>query len=837
MVEGSPPEGAITAPAEADGAAAAGVPEATASPAVSKGWLLDRLSANRLWIAVAGAWAAALLLLLPKVGSFGFWDPQETRLADQAKGLLDRTGPVPPGYLPPLAHRAAVLGGSVDGRPVLQTLIVGWSFKHLGLTDLVGRLPLLLASLFTLVCVFVLAWRHLSRRAAVLSILVLASMPLFLFQARQLMSNAVPTLFATALFTCTLELWLAARRRNGMLMLALAGPVLALLAASALASGVLLGVGVPLIGVGAAALFAAGRSRRLTDRLAAVVIGLVAIVAVVLGTAKIINLQGGVYSFLAGGIPTGARPNGSTFDYFVKQLGFGLFPWCGLLIPAIGAAILGRRSATSASTSATSGTPGATVATDAGSAELLDDGTVLRHAVAAWAVAAFVVGSYWANHCGDLLYTAIPALALAIGDLLAEMLDDRASRTLTALTAIAVVLTVARDINIYPQNLAFVHVFSPPTFPADLRFTMPGFMGGANAWLANPANVLLALAIVFAAAQALELVPAPPTAAAAAGAPSAATGSAWKGRWQRIQALISRVTRPLTARVTVVGAVVGSAVVFGGFLSQVLTPQLSSYFSQREVFEMYHACAAGDEPLAEFQQGSNSAATYYGGGIAMQPLGSVQELMMFLQRPGRVFAIVPADQLPTINETALESKTPMHVVLGRARSLLLSNQLGGKCTQDQNQVSQFLSAVPPNPQHPVSVTWENKLQLVGWDGPDTVQNGTTFPLTMYFKVLERLPPGYGIFMHFDMNSAAVRFQGDHQVCQGKLPTDSWTPGMYVSDTAQIEVGGAVTGGTPAGVYTIYMGFWPWGTDGERWKVTDGKADNANRAILGTLTVQ
>ncbi len=42
--------------------------------------------------------------------------------------------------------------------------------------------------------------------------------------------------------------------------------------------------------------------------------------------------------------------------------------------------------------------------------------------------------------------------------------------------------------------------------------------------------------------------------------------------------------------------------------------------------------------------------------------------------------------------------------------------------------------------------------------------------------------------------------------------------------------------TPAGTYTLYVGFWPGG-EGKRLKITGGGNDGADRARLGTIEIK
>jgi len=121
------------------------------------------------------------------------------------------------------------------------------------------------------------------------------------------------------------------------------------------------------------------------------------------------------------------------------------------------------------------------------------------------------------------------------------------------------------------------------------------------------------------------------------------------------------------------------------------------------------------------------------------------------------------------------------------------------------------------------------VELLGFDVDDLVTRGGKFKITLYFKVLGRMPSGYKLFIHFDQ--PANRFHGDHQPLGGKYPTEYWLPGDYIVDPHEVEIP-IIT--TPSGNYTMLMGFW---LGSQRLKVIDGPNDGVNRVTLGTLRVR
>ena len=82
-------------------------------------------------------------------------------------------------------------------------------------------------------------------------------------------------------------------------------------------------------------------------------------------------------------------------------------------------------------------------------------------------------------------------------------------------------------------------------------------------------------------------------------------------------------------------------------------------------------------------------------------------------------------------------------------------------------------------------------------------------------------------MHID--GYQRRFNGDHNVLDGKYPTNLWRPGDVLVDDFEFRLEPNFT----AGEYTVYFGFFSGDT---RFKVTRGPNQD-NRAIAGPLTVR
>ena len=136
-------------------------------------------------------WAWALLfavaLCLPGLARFGFWDPWELKLAEQARDVA-RSGHL----FDPTAD------GRYPGGRALGMCCRRSGIRIFGPSELGARLPIALAAVGALLAVYWAGRSLLRPRAALLATLALGTMPLFVLEARQLTSDA-PLIAALAL--------------------------------------------------------------------------------------------------------------------------------------------------------------------------------------------------------------------------------------------------------------------------------------------------------------------------------------------------------------------------------------------------------------------------------------------------------------------------------------------------------------------------------------------------------------------------------------------------------------------------------------------------------------
>jgi hypothetical protein len=769
----------------------------------------------------AWAWALAfsVALCLPRLARSGFWDPWELRLAEQARDVAAS------GNL-----FDATVGGRYPGARPLGTILSAVGINLFGASEFGARLFIALSALGALMAVYWAAAGLLRARAAVLSTLALGTMPLFVMEARQLTSDA-PLIAALALALGGLGrlAWPPdGRRRKRDAAVGLVG-----LAVGAGAGGLLLGVVLPLASVFASELIAFGLKPRdptapppadgtgplsapgVGPNVAAdrpygasrfkvagpqdrwkVAVGAAWRIALLLALgAAAARLTPGKYSIALGGVPrSGATSH--TFDALVRQLGFGLFPWSALAVFALARPLIRL------------------------DGEGGDTNPRLAFAQLYFLLFAgfgFGLSSLVDILTGDARYVALPAIALAIGAFLDEALEGIRPEPVAGLLMATGTMVVARDFFLAPEELASVAINEKVKWPATVSvgdlFLAIGLVaaGGVYAGLAARARAL-----------------------GKAPAPNLEKVARWRRSFDKLVVDAGRFGLQVA---------IAAAVLFAFYLAEGLVPRLSTHLSFKPVLQSYGKFARPGEKIGKYRVEGHGSSFYSKQTLIELP--SQDRVVQFLRDPERVFAMVSADELAALDAAFKQAGVAYYVVdASSSRFLLLTNRLDPG-QRDENPLTNNVwtppsaggeaspSEKPPWPfRVPLAVTFSDAIELIGADFPAEVRRPGKIPLDLIFRVKARPPGTYKVFVHFD-GPAAPRVIGDHDPVNHTFGTSFWLPGEYIRDHYETDVPLMTT---PAGTYTVYVGFWPGG-EGKRLKVTAGPSDGADRVRLGTLEIK
>jgi hypothetical protein len=764
------------------------------------------------------AWAVffAVVLCLPRLGAFGFWDPSELKIADQARDMA-RVGSL----------FDTTVGGKYPQSAPLGLFLSALGIKLFGPSELAARLLIALTAMGALLGVYWAGAGMFRKRAALLGTLALGTMTMFVLEARQLTTD-VPLMSGLALAMAGLGRWAwpaSGKRRLSDLGVGVLGLVV-----GALAGGDLVGVALPVLALVAAVLVGRGLVPQAegvedgTADLAPAGVGddvpagkpfgasllspsagrnfaillVLALASTVIVAVAMTTLVAGKYSALLGGVPRSGAPT-HTFETLIRELGFGLFPWSAVAVFALARPLV----------------------------RLDDDGAPTNARLAfgqlflfVFAGLGFALSTYRMVVFGEARAVCLPPIALAIGVFLDEALEGRRSEPVGGLLMATGTMIVARDFFLAPEELASVHLFEKVKWPTVVSIEhlilAVGFFAAAGVYVGLAAR-----------GRALGRVAGADLSAASERRKQLDRAVVWLGRWG-------------------LQASVGVAVAFALYLAQGLVPSLSTHFSFKPALESYAKFAKPGDKIARFHVEGHGQGFYGSDDIVDVP--SQDKLLETLRDSKRVFALVSTDDLASLDAAFKRAGAPYFVLdASSSRFLLLSNQLGGGET-DVNPLKKDVWMAPtvPSPtvawnesekppwswRIPIQATFGDSIELVGASFPETVRRPGKIPLDLYFRVKAPPPSGFKIFVHFD-GPAAPRVIGDHDPVGHAFGTAYWLPGEYIHDHYETDVPLMTT---PAGTYTVLFGFWPGG-EGRRLKITAGPNDGADRVRLGTLEIK
>jgi hypothetical protein len=785
------------------------------------------------WIALF-----AVVLVLPRLGSFGFWDPWELKIAEHARDM---------------AASSSVFDVTVDKRftaeAPLDLILSAVGMRIFSVGEFGGRLGNGLCAILAILAVFWAGLGLLRRRAAVLSALALGSLPLFVLESRQIVSDMpLVAALALALGGFGRYAWPAEGvRRLRDLIIACAGLVMGLLSGGALlgvvlpclalAGSLLVGFGLrprqggdsdgtvlsaPGVGQDVPADVGFGRGLFLKGARGRAALALVAALGIVLFIVTLATANvAGKFSLLLGGVPRAGTPS-TTFDFFVRQLGFGLFPWSALAVFALGRPL---------------------IRLGGGSEPEGDRLAFVQLYLLVFAAFGFALSSFFVLMTGEARFVALAPIALAIGALLDEALEGERAEPVLGLLVATGTMVVARDFVLTPEELVSVHTLSKVKWPTALKmgpvFVAIGvlFAGGVYAGLATRGRALGRVAL-------RELGAAGP----------------WRRRIEKAVVEAGRYGIQMA---------VAAAVIFALILGHYLVPTLSKHLSFKPLLESYTRFATHGERIGRYKVEAQGAGFY--SRKEMVDLPTTERVADFLRSGDRVFALVSATELAVLDVALKTAHVGYFVVDGSSsRFLLVSNRLEGSETDEnplkrdvwmapvlpkvvQSEPSQPEGTEKPEgttkpevttktdwPDQPAPWKWrvsaktmfEDAIELVGADFPASMRRPGTIPLTLYFRVHKKPKPGFRVFVHFDA-PGEPRLLGDHALLNGTFPTDYWLPGEYIRDTYDVEVPLMTT---PAGKYTVLLGFWPGG-EGKRLKITAGQNDGSDRTQVGSIEIK
>jgi 4-amino-4-deoxy-L-arabinose transferase-like glycosyltransferase len=727
--------------------------------------------------AAASVWTTrvSLFLLVASVlgplAFAGLWDPPELSGAEFGRriavNLLD-------------AEHLQIAGANNDlpsveevGRGELPFFLSAFGFRVFGLHDWAGRLPLALAALLGAFAIYLACRRLAGSRHAALTVLVLASTPLFFAQARTLLGDSVTTACSAVAFALLLLASADARLSLRLRLVSFAVGVGAVVAGVG-TRGVLVAA-LPALAVGLSWLLTGARpfgekkEARGWFGLGSLVLGLA---GAVLGLWALKAAQGPDFVRLLG-TKLAVGDTAVTHDFVIHQLGHALFPWSAFLPVALGLAV-------------------------ARPSRLLPARAELQVGLLAAAGLGVLVHTALPNRVGPIPFSAVYALSgiAALGVL--EL--DRARRGVPAVAmctaAFAVVLF--SDFRHFPEKSLSVFAMAKAAVPENFE---------------NATKLAFAIATLPVLLVCVVLVVEP-----------------WPLLQRARDFVRARVRR--FRSILVQGGLTLSGLILGlGYY-----PALLAHLSPVGVFETYADKAQSGEPLATTGKGGNASA-YYGSGEQRHFERERDALAWLLESPEqRRWLIVKKTDLAQLTSSyrqQVPAKT-LPVLDARSGDVLLASNLLRPGEANENPLARFLPETLPAPAHPVKAAFGDKLRVIGWEVRDPKTNavvneltrGRAYRLQLYYEVLGRITQNWKTFVHLD--ASANRINADHDTLGDEYAFRHWNKGDFITDEHVFELEPDAV----AGRYTLYFGLY---SGKSRMDVTMG-GDKDDRVIGGTIRV-
>jgi hypothetical protein len=824
----------------------------SASPEKEPHWLR--------WSWAIGLGVAVLFFVLP-IGRSGIWDPFELNVADLSRRLAIHLFGASSVSLTGVDNSMPRLGDL--GRNELPFDSIALGFRLFGLHEWSGRLPLALWGLLGIAAIFWLLSRLVDRRAGLYGAVILATMPLYFMQARTMLGDIVLMAAITVAFAglglATFDGSLTMRGRIGALAAGAFG-----LAAGFMTRGLLLGVGIPALGVGVSWAVVASSFRPRVQKFPYIVGAaclMIGIIAAWVGAGAILGAVANDYSRLAG-TSVSNQSKFPTFDFVILYLGHSLFPWSAFIPFAVGRLFRSESSA--------------------GADDDVDRAAAARLLALVGSAIAFGAYSLAAPKIGYIAF-GVPALLAAIAAISIRDFERGApsSRALGVGVAMLTALYL-RDYVMFPEKGLSAFAVNAATFPdsfkdrasalilwASAAFALVVFFSWLeeknrpwfklNEYLEWPRHLMAAfggnLVLVLGAAEIVLL---------GLGVFMYAEIH-WLhaksilelGLQTRIALLNAFWVLPALLFLVVWGtmalrdafrfvfdqtgisrgaATVAAGVAAGGMLSFVYYPALAAQLSPKEVYDSYRRLHKSNEPLGLVGVGGKSA-TYYSGGD-VKSFGDPQSAFTWLTSSSeRRWLAVRNEDLGRLNSMFRGRPGPkQNLPVLDARSsqiLLVSNVLAPGETNSSPYSSMVLDQEPPI-RNRVEANLQDQLLSLGWDVTDSsgasvdfVSPARKYHFRLFYKVLASVPGDWETFIHID--GFHRRFNGDHKTLDGKYAFNLWQVGDYIVDDHEFSLEPNFT----PGAYNVYYGLF---VGESRMKVKSGRQDD-NRIDGGMLRVQ
>lgn len=247
--------------------------------------------------------------------------------------------------------------------------------------------------------------------------------------------------------------------------------------------------------------------------------------------------------------------------------------------------------------------------------------------------------------------------------------------------------------------------------------------------------------------------------------------------------LVSRWVR--RAQVVVIGA---SALAVACYLSWVTLPAMGATYTYEPLIRAYDALARGREPLGQYNDWQQpERSVLFLSRNRCQHLRTAAVSRDFLAGPGRKFILVDRERQADLRKVAREAGQPLYLVSDdHPYARLVSTEPSAEGAAFV--ASRRFAALPPGVTF-LEATFGGAIRLLGYRvEPLEVRPGDTARVSLYFRADAKVDDDYDVLVHGDNPASAQnRLRFDHEPLGGRFPTSQWRPGEVVEDVFELRV--------------------------------------------------
>ncbi|MBI5510463.1 MAG: glycosyltransferase family 39 protein [Deltaproteobacteria bacterium] len=270
------------------------------------------------------------------------------------------------------------------------------------------------------------------------------------------------------------------------------------------------------------------------------------------------------------------------------------------------------------------------------------------------------------------------------------------------------------------------------------------------------------------------------------------------------------------------------AVALAAYLSIVTLPALKWSFSYKPMYYAYEKLAKPGEKIGQYndwQQPERSVIFLFQNRCVH--LRNDKLLETFLKEPGRKFVIVDRGRLADLRRVATAAGVKVYVVNDdHPYARLISDQPND---EDSRKAAKYLVTELPPTAAKIDADFEGKIKLIGWTvEPPTVKPGASATVSFFYQAGQVMDRDWQIFVHGDgPQGGSRRLHIDHYPVEGLYPTTEWQPGEIVRDTFTVDV--------PADYPFDYFHLWTgWYIGEQRLNISNSPPNDGQNRVRGPM---